>query len=87
VPPRDLVPRAIDAGSGAPAIAYPWSQLSGRLLDDPEPPSKGETIAIEIPTEDTHVFSTGTGRRMSGDITSVARLSQANLSRQAAQPH
>jgi multiple sugar transport system ATP-binding protein len=41
-------------------------------VDARRPPMKGETIHIFIPTEETHVFSSETGRRVSGDVASVA---------------
>jgi multiple sugar transport system ATP-binding protein len=41
-------------------------------VDARRPPMKGETIHIFIPTEETHVFSSDTGRRVSGDVASVA---------------
>jgi multiple sugar transport system ATP-binding protein len=41
-------------------------------VDAKRPPMKGETIHIFIPTEETHVFSSETGRRVSGDVASVA---------------
>jgi multiple sugar transport system ATP-binding protein len=31
-------------------------------------PMKGETIYLDIPAEEAHVFSTETGRRLSGDV-------------------
>jgi len=41
-------------------------------VDAKRPPSKGETVYIQIAPEETHVFSTETGRRVSGDIRSAA---------------
>ncbi len=35
-------------------------------------PMKGETIYLDIPAEEAHVFSTSTGRRVSGDVRSAA---------------
>src|SRR3712207_6668019 len=34
-------------------------------------PMKGETIYLDIPAEEAHVFSTSTGRRVSGDVRST----------------
>jgi hypothetical protein len=31
-------------------------------------PRKGETIYLDIPADEAHVFSTANGRRVSGDV-------------------
>jgi multiple sugar transport system ATP-binding protein len=41
-------------------------------VDARRPPSKGETLYLSIAAEDAHMFSAGTGRRVSGDA-AVAR--------------
>jgi multiple sugar transport system ATP-binding protein len=36
-------------------------------VDARRPPMKGETVHLDIPTDEAHVFSSETGRRVSGD--------------------
>ena len=43
-------------------------------VDARRPPQKGETIYIDIPCEEAHVFSPETGRRVSGDSARVTRV-------------
>jgi multiple sugar transport system ATP-binding protein len=40
-------------------------------VDAKRPPMKGETVHLRIQSEETHVFSTESGRRISGDAASV----------------
>jgi multiple sugar transport system ATP-binding protein len=41
-------------------------------VDARRPPQKGETIQIRVDPGEAHVFSPQTGRRISGDVASVA---------------
>jgi multiple sugar transport system ATP-binding protein len=42
-------------------------------VDGRNVPRKGETVHLDIPVEEAHVFSTETGRRVSGDAVRVAQ--------------
>jgi multiple sugar transport system ATP-binding protein len=66
---------------GSDAYAYGMlhtstSSAGDKLLtlrvDAKRPPMKGEVIHIQLDPNETHVFNTETGRRVSGDIASVA---------------
>ena len=41
-------------------------------VDAKRPPMKGETIHLRVLPDEVHVFSTETGRRVSGDVASVS---------------
>jgi multiple sugar transport system ATP-binding protein len=67
---------------GSDAYAYGTmhtsrSQEGDKLLtlrvDARRPPMKGETVHIEIHPDEAYVFSSESGRRVSGDLASVAR--------------
>jgi multiple sugar transport system ATP-binding protein len=67
---------------GSDAYAYGTmhtsrSQEGDKLLtlrvDARRPPMKGETVHIEIHPDEAYVFSSESGRRVSGDVASVAR--------------
>ena len=42
-------------------------------VDARRPPMKGETIHIQVNPDEAHVFSTETGRRVSGDVAAGQR--------------
>jgi multiple sugar transport system ATP-binding protein len=50
-------------------------------VDARKPPMKGETVHVQIQGDETHVFSSESGRRVSGDVAGVSggatRVSQA----------
>jgi multiple sugar transport system ATP-binding protein len=56
-------------------------KLTTLRVDARKPPMKGETIHIQINPDEAHVFSTETGRRVSGDaapaVAGASRVSQA----------
>jgi multiple sugar transport system ATP-binding protein len=56
-------------------------KLTTLRVDARKPPMKGETVYVQIDQDEAHVFSTETGRRVSGDTTGVSggatRASQA----------
>jgi len=41
-------------------------------VDAKRPPMKGETIHLKVLPDEVHVFSTESGRRISGDVASVS---------------